>query len=1126
MVAPDRPMIVAFTSRSVNLSWVHNIDSQHPPVLHYVIQVRVGEEGTWEKNEDEKEEVVTKSRGNSTAAHVTALQPYTVYSFRVVALTSQGTSAPSKESYYIMTLRELPDGKPIVTAAHNLSDTSIRVEWKAPDKGTIHGEFMGYKLTYRRNEYRNETPIVVNFRDSNTKGYTIRGLEIFTPYLITLQVVNPEGTGPETIVVVFTGEGVPSKPVNVTIVEISDTKLRLSWFQPERPNGVIVGYRLYYMHKNYTDVRTLRNPLSRMEFLLTDLEPYTAYKIWLKAFTAKYEGEPSDMLTVYTDVQGPSAPNIMNLTCQSHDSLFLQWERPHVYHHQIDYYYIYFTSDANKSTNEIKVETGNNRLDHMMFIPNLTTNSMYEVKVQGATKSLFERARVYKGLYSEPRKVQLSASCYVSALAPATRVAENVSAGMIAGAVCASFALLLALLALILWRKYFQATYYYLDDLPPAKNNVPPMNMADIYEQSEHSSVPVVDWMKTVASLHADGDIGFSKEYEAIQAATTRDFSADQSQISDNKSKNRYLNIVAYDHSRVSLRQLPGQKKSCDYINANFIDGYMKPRAYIGTQGPLPSTFADFWRMVWEQRVHIIVMITNLTERGRRKCDMYWPKEGAETYGFIQVKLSSETMMATYTIRTFSIRNLKVKKKHQSERTVHQYHYTNWPDHGVPEHPLPVLSFVRKSSNANPETAGPIIVHCSAGVGRTGTYIVLDAMLRQIRHSQDVNVFGFLKHIRHQRNYLVQTEEQYIFIHDALLEAIEGGETDICAPYLTRYLQNLQTADGNRGDKQPWQLLERQFKLATAFVPKDFQLISANKPCNQSKNRVHERRILPVEAYRVHISAKPGVEGSDYINATFLQGLHKLREFIVTQHPLQDTVSDFWQMVWDHNVQMVVLLSSVDDKDYECFWPLKDEVYDFEVFKVKLSEEVAHSAYVTRNFLIQSTQDDYELVCQLVHCCNWPQQCIPLSSVFDLVHAVLKWFSDNQNGPVVVIDRYGGTEAATFCCLTTLRKQLDTENHVDVYQYAKLYHMRRPGMWRSQDDYLFLYRAMESITGIGSPVDSVNNGHLAGHVAGSNSNGSSVANGSGASLTANGNGSRTSLVDGTMRPAEVTTPLA
>ncbi|GBL79845.1 Tyrosine-protein phosphatase 99A [Araneus ventricosus] len=397
-------------------------------------------------------------------------------------------------------------------------------------------------------------------------------------------------------------------------------------------------------------------------------------------------------------------------------------------------------------------------------------------------------------------------------------------------------------------------------------------------------------------------------------------------------------------------------------------------------------------------------------------------------------------------------------QKTSSERTVYQYHYTNWPDHGVPEHPLPVLSFIRKSASANPPGGGPIIVHCSAGVGRTGTYIVIDAMLRQIKHRHSLSVPGFLKHIRQQRNFLVQTEEQYIFIHDALLEAIESGETEISAADFSEYVQKLQMSN-NDNEKEYSPLLEKQFKLVTSFKAKDFSIISATKACNRAKNR--NQNIIPVESYRVHITPKPGKDGSDYINASFFQGFNKLNEFIITQHPTFDTIPDFWQMIWDHNCQTIVMLSFVDEKEYPCFWPEEDKENDYGTFKVKLSEECSQGCFVTRDFILQSTQDDYEVICRIIECSGWPECCTPLSSVYDLVHLVQDWHLEYQNGPMVVVDRFGGTEAATFCCLSTLQKQVEFENCIDIYMFSKLYHMRRPGIWQSKDDYCFLFRAVE-----------------------------------------------------------------
>lgn len=253
-----------------------------------------------------------------------------------------------------------------------------------------------------------------------------------------------------------------------------------------------------------------------------------------------------------------------------------------------------------------------------------------------------------------------------------------------------------------------------------------------------------------------------------------------------------------------------------------------------------------------------------------------------------------------------------------SEREIKQFHYTSWPDHGVPCHPLPVLSFIRKSAASNPaDGGGPIIVHCSAGVGRTGTYIAIDSLLQQARAKNEFNVYGFLKHIRGQRNHLVQTEEQYVFIHDALLEAIRSGVTEIDREDVAQYVDTLLKEatsgefEGGLVVEDNETLLEAQFKLVTEMQPSEYQYMSAQMECNQEKNR--QSSLIPLESWRIPLAPKPGVEGSDYINASWLHGHEKLKEFIITQHPTLNVKEDFWRMLWDHNAQTVVLLSPLED---------------------------------------------------------------------------------------------------------------------------------------------------------------------------------------------------------------------
>ncbi|CAB3361379.1 Hypothetical predicted protein [Cloeon dipterum] len=1064
---PARPLITNFTSRSVYLSWAPPLDMQNGHILHYIISIRVGEDGGWDEDMSGIE-----TSDNKTFYTVANLRPFTVYSFRIIAVNALGPSKPSKESFYMVTLREVPDGKPTITTAHNTSATSIHISWRPPTPDSIHGEFLGYRVAYRQRDRSSQPLKEIFIRDPNVNSFTIQNLDVYSQYLVSLQVFNPEGHGPSTTVLVMTDEGVPSRPQNLTITYISSRSVGLAWSAPEMRNGRLLGYRLYYLHNNFTDSISfiaITTPITT--YNLTGLTPNGEYKIWVKAFTYKNEGEPSIAVDCKTDIAGPGPPKIVNLTCLSEDSLLIQWTRPAKFFKNIDYYYLMYRSEDsfefnenvfNTSASYLKSSVCNiyffpliffaDRLILQAYLTNLTTDKMYEVKVRGAVHSELNRSEILQGDESLSRKILLKLNCDKEHHRHSQKPNE-LSAGVIAGIACAAFAMILALVALVLWRKCFRDSYNYLDDLPPiAPNEKVDWDITN--EDGVKTTIPINHFSKHVMELHADGDIAFSKEYEAIQAmATKEEIASEFSQHPDNKQKNRYLNITAYDHSRVRLMPAVGQKKAFDYINANYIDGFQKSRAYIGTQGPLPSTFDCFWRMIWEQRVAIIVMITNLVERGRRKCDMYWPKEGIETYGVVQVKLIKEDVMATYTVRTLHVKHTKLKKKKgvETERTVKQYHYTNWPDHGTPDHPLPVLSFVKKSSAANPLDAGPIVVHCSAGVGRTGTYIVLDAMLKQIAAKSEVNIYGFLRHIRTQRNFLVQTEEQYIFIHDALLEAIEFGNTCIGHTSVPNYIINLLTSEVLHPDSTHRKLLDSQFSLLTGFAPQDFHLTSATKQSNGHKNRSSD--LLPLENSRVHLTPKPAVDGSDYINACWIHGFHKLKEFIITQHPMEATVMDFWQMVWDHNAQTIVMLSDIDntiDQPFLQFWPNAQDELENENFKVKFVDEFEHAVGTCNEMTIQSLHDDYELRIKMVRCPNWPHSCGSMLNVFDLLNFVQEWHMDCQNGPVVVIDRFGGTEAATFCCLTSLTKQLEYESNVDVYMYAKLYHNKRPGIWKSQ----------------------------------------------------------------------------
>ncbi|GAB1291493.1 Receptor-type tyrosine-protein phosphatase H [Apodemus speciosus] len=237
------------------------------------------------------------------------------------------------------------------------------------------------------------------------------------------------------------------------------------------------------------------------------------------------------------------------------------------------------------------------------------------------------------------------------------------------------------------------------------------------------------DFADHVRECEKDSNCGFAEEYQQL-ALEGQGQSQMTASALENMGRNRYRNVLPYDWSRVPLQPLQEEPGS-DYINASFMPGLWSPKEFIATQGPLPHTVSDFWRMVWEQQSHTLVMLTNCIESGRVKCEHYWPLDDQPcVHGQLRVTLMSEEVTENWTVRHLQLFHMK----EQQTLTVRQFHYSAWPDHGVPYSPDSLLAFQKVLRQWLDQTmdGGPPIVHCSAGVGRTGTLIALDVLLRQL----------------------------------------------------------------------------------------------------------------------------------------------------------------------------------------------------------------------------------------------------------------------------------------------------------------------------------------------------------------------------------------------------------
>uniref|UniRef100_A0A668VJF0 protein-tyrosine-phosphatase n=1 Tax=Oreochromis aureus TaxID=47969 RepID=A0A668VJF0_OREAU len=566
-----------------------------------------------------------------------------------------------------------------------------------------------------------------------------------------------------------------------------------------------------------------------------------------------------------------------------------------------------------------------------------------------------------------------------------------------------------------------------------------------------HPPIPISELAEHIELLKANDNLRLSQEYESIDPS--QQFTWEHSNLEVNKPKNRYANVIAYDHTRVILSPIEGILGS-DYINANYIDGYRKQNAYIATQGPLPETFGDFWRMVWEQRAASVVMMTRLEEKSRIKCDQYWPSRGTETYGMIQATLLDTMELATFCVRTFSLH----KSGSSERREVRQFQFTAWPDHGVPEYPTPFLNFLRRVKACNPPDAGPIIAHCSAGVGRTGCFIVIDAMLERIRHERTVDIYGHVTLMRSQRNYMVQTEDQYSFIHEALLEAVACGNTEVAARSLYSYMQKLSKVESGEHVIG----MELEFKRLANTKAHTSRFVTANLPCNKFKNRLVN--IMPYETTRVCLQPIRGLEGSDYINASYIDGYRQQRGYIATQGPLAETTEDFWRMLWEHNSTIVVMLTKLREMGREkChqYWPAERSAR-YQYFVVDPMAEYNMPQYILREFKVTDARDGQSRTVRQFQFTDWPEQGVPKSGegfidFIGQVHKTKEQFG--QDGPICVHCSAGVGRTGVFITLSIVLERMRYEGAVDIFQTVKMLRTQRPAMVQTEDEYQFCYQA-------------------------------------------------------------------
>uniref|UniRef100_A0A8C2ECL4 Receptor-type tyrosine-protein phosphatase epsilon n=1 Tax=Cyprinus carpio TaxID=7962 RepID=A0A8C2ECL4_CYPCA len=553
--------------------------------------------------------------------------------------------------------------------------------------------------------------------------------------------------------------------------------------------------------------------------------------------------------------------------------------------------------------------------------------------------------------------------------------------------------------------------------------------------------IPVDNLEEEYRIRSADDGKLFREEYNSLPGGSTQG-TCEEANKEENKEKNRYPNILPFLLSS---------------------QGYTDKNKFIAAQGPKQDTAADFWRMIWEQKSATIVMLTNLKERKEDKCYQYWPDQGCWTYGNIRVAVEDFTVLVDYTIRKFCVQ-YQASDGTKTPRLVTQLHFTSWPDFGVPFSPIGMLKFLKKVKQVNPSFSGPIVVHCSAGVGRTGTFIVIDGMIDMMYAEKKVDVFGFVSRIREQRSQLIQTDLQYSFVYQALLEYFLYGDTELDVSSLEGHLDKLHNTSAPL-DRVG---LEEEFKKLTNMRIMKENMRMGNLPANMKKNRVLQ--IIPYDFNRVILSMKRGQEFTDYINASFIDGYRQKDYFIATQGPLAHTVDDFWRMVWEWKCHSIVMLTELQERDQDkCFqyWPTEDSV-TYGDFTVEMKGDTLCDTFSLRDLLLTFGSEKQTRLVRHFHFHGWPEIGIPAEGkgMIDIIAAVQKQQQQSGNHPIVVHCSAGAGRTGTFIALSNILERVKAEGLLDVFQTVKSLRMQRPHMVQTVEQYDFCYRVVQDFVDI------------------------------------------------------------
>ncbi|XP_053441914.1 phosphatidylinositol phosphatase PTPRQ [Nycticebus coucang] len=860
---PSVPTNIALSnvrSTSATLTW-RRPDAIRGYFQNYKITIQLLAQncGEWESEECiEYQKVQYLYEADLTEETVYGLKKFRWYRFQVAASTNAGYGNASRW-ISAQTLPGPPDGPPENVHVVATSPFSINISWSEPAVITGPTFYLIHVKSVDNDEFN------ITFLKSNEENKTIevKDLNIFTKYSVVITAFTGnisaayvEGK-PSAEVIVTTLESAPKDPpTNMTFQKIPDevTKFQLTFLPPSQPNGNIQVYQALVYQEDDPTAFQIRN-LSIIQktdtsviAVLEGLKGGHTYNISVYAINSAGAG-PKVQMRITMDIKAPARPKNKPIPIYDATGKLLVTSTTITIRMPICYYsddhgpikniqvlvaetgvqldgnvtkwydaYFnkarpYFTNEGfpNPPCTEGKTKFSGNEDIYVIGADNTCMIRGNEDKIcNGPLKPkkqyLFKfRATNIMGQftdsdYSDPVKTS------------GEGLSERTVEIILSVTLCILSIILLGTavfaFARIRQKQKEGGTYSPRDaEIIDTKFKLDQfITVADLELKDERltrllsyrkSIKPISkkSFLQHVEELCTNNNLKFQEEFSELPKFL-QDLSSTDADLPWNRAKNRFPNIKPYNNNRVKLiadASVPGS----DYINASYVSGYLCPNEFIATQGPLPGTVGDFWRMVWETRAKTLVMLTQCFEKGRIRCHQYWPEDNkpVTVFGDIVITKLMEDVQIDWTIRDLKI------ERHGDCMTVRQCNFTAWPEHGVPENSAPLIHFVKLVRASRAHDTTPMIVHCSAGVGRTGVFIALDHLIQHINDHDFVDIYGLVAELRSERMCMVQNLAQYIFLHQCILDLLsnKGSNQPICFVNYSA-LQKMDSLDAMEGD--------------------------------------------------------------------------------------------------------------------------------------------------------------------------------------------------------------------------------------------------------------------------------------------------------------------------------------